>query len=509
MRAMRSLAVVAVLAAVTACGPAPTPPAVPVTPADDGDCPAGVTCHDTLPDVIDGDTAGGTTALAGYACAPGADDTGPERIHRVPVDAAGVLTVVLDDGAADVNVDVRILGSLDAAACVAAGTPDAAAPVEPGFAYVVFDTWADAAGDALAGPFSAHLTLAPPDDTPPDDTPPDDTPPDDQSDCPAGVTCIDTLPATVSGTTVDGAAGFDGYACAPSTDESGPELVYRVAVPAAGVLTVALDAGLEAGPTDVDVHILSADDPSACLARNDQRAAAHVDAGEAWVVLDSYVRADGTDGEGPFSATFSFLPDGDAGPDGFGPDALVAAGVPADVAALAVRAYNAAKAQDLTDSTVFSVIDFAMPSWEKRLWIVDLATGALLINDHVSHGSGSNTAGDPAMADAFSNTPGSNQTSLGLSRTAETYQGNHGYSLRLDGLEGSNDNMRSRAIVMHGATYAEDDFLAQNGYLGRSNGCFAVAQSRSAAVIDVVKEGTLIFAYYPQDAWLTSSPFLQ
>ena len=69
--------------------------------------------------------------------------------------------------------------------------------------------------------------------------------------------------------------------------------------------------------------------------------------------------------------------------------------------------------------------------------------------------------------------------------------------------------MRDRAIVMHGAEYAEDSFVDDNGYLGRSNGCPAVAQSRSAAIIDFVKEGTLIVSYYPDSSWLESSPFLQ
>jgi hypothetical protein len=113
------------------------------------------------------------------------------------------------------------------------------------------------------------------------------------------------------------------------------------------------------------------------------------------------------------------------------------------------------------------------------------------------------------MADTFSNTPNSNMSSLGLSRTAETYEGSNGYSLRLDGLEDSNDNMRDRFIVMHGASYAEDAFVDRNGYLGRSNGCPAMAASRSSEVIDLVQQGTLLFSYFPDDAWLNSSPFLR
>ena len=323
--------------------------------------------------------------------------------------------------------------------------------------------------------------------------------------CPVGVRCIDALPHVEDSTTAGGASAWDAYGCG-AQNESGPELVYRVRLPGPGTLRVALDDTLEdTGDTDVDVHVLSAQDPTACLARGDRVASALVDGEFAWVAFDSFVFLDGTVGAGAFAATFTFTPRG-ATPH---VDVLTAAGVAPEVAALAARAYDAARDQGLTDSDIFSVIDFSLPSTERRLWIVDVATGALVMHDRVAHGSGSNSASNAAMASTFSNTPGSNQSSLGLARFAETYQGSHGYSLRIDGLEDSNDNMRSRAIVMHGAAYAEDQFVDDNGYLGRSNGCPAVAQSRSAATIDVVKEGTLLFSYFPDDDWLQTSTFLQ
>ncbi len=330
----------------------------------------------------------------------------------------------------------------------------------------------------------------------------------DDAGCPADVVCITSLPATVSGTTTGGSQEHDAYACG-AQDESGPERVYRVTLPAPGTLVVTLDDALEdAADTDVDVHILSSREADACRARGDRRAFASfasTDALEAWVVLDSYVDADGSVGAGAFSASFVFSPVLDD------PSAavLTAVGVRDEVAALAMHAYAAALSQDLTDSATFSVIDYSLPSTALRLWVVDVATGALLVNDRVTHGSGSNSADDPAVADAFSNEPGSFQSSLGLARTAETYEGSNGYSLRLDGLESANSNMRDRAIVMHGALYAEDSFVDENGYLGRSNGCPAVAMSRSADVIDLVKEGTLVFSYYPDAAWLAGSEFLQ
>jgi hypothetical protein len=198
-----------------------------------------------------------------------------------------------------------------------------------------------------------------------------------------------------------------------------------------------------------------------------------------------------------------------ATPDGGPSNPLAAAGVPPVVAALALTAYTNGRAQNLTQSPVFTVIDFSQPSYHRRLWTVDMDHGTLLVNDRVAHGSGSGSANDDAMADSFSNIPGSNQSSLGLCLTAETYDGSNGYSLRLDGQEDSNSNMRDRAIVVHGAWYCEDDFVDQNGYLGRSSGCPAVAASRSADFIDVIKDGTLMWAYYPDQEWLDSSPFLQ
>ncbi len=290
------------------------------------------------------------------------------------------------------------------------------------------------------------------------------------------------------------------YSCAPGTDESGPERVYRVTLPGPGSLTVTLDPALESGTTDVDVHILSSRAANACLDRGDRNAFASFTSTTAWVTLDSYVRANGDLGAGAFSAAFTFQAAGN--------NPLLGAGVPPQVAALALTAYNNANQQNLTSGPIFSVIDFSQPSTHQRLWTVNMDSGELLVHDRVAHGSGSNSPSDPAMASTFSNTPGSNMSSLGLFMGAETYQGTHGYSLRLDGLEPSNSNMRERAIVVHGASYAEDDFVSQNGYLGRSNGCPALAQSRSTAFIDVIKQGSLLFAYFPDPVWLNSSPFL-
>jgi hypothetical protein len=152
-----------------------------------------------------------------------------------------------------------------------------------------------------------------------------------------------------------------------------------------------------------------------------------------------------------------------------------------------------------------TVIDYSRPSTEPRMWVYDIQTHELLFHELVSHGRGSGKT----MATAFSNAVESNMTSLGLFRTAEAYVGHNGYSLRLDGLEkGTNDNARDRAIVIHGAPYVNAATAKANGYLGRSLGCPAVRPEIARQLIDTVKGGGLVFAYYPDRAWLGNSVYL-
>lgn len=160
---------------------------------------------------------------------------------------------------------------------------------------------------------------------------------------------------------------------------------------------------------------------------------------------------------------------------------------------------------DVDDPSTLTVIDFSEASPKERLWVYDLRARKLLFQEVVSHGRGSGVS----LAKSFSNVPESNQSSLGLYRTAETYVGKHGYSLRLDGLDkGFNDNARARAIVMHAADYVNPATARANGYLGRSLGCPAIRPAISRQLIDTVKDGSLLFAYYPDEAWLTESDYL-
>lgn len=152
-----------------------------------------------------------------------------------------------------------------------------------------------------------------------------------------------------------------------------------------------------------------------------------------------------------------------------------------------------------------AVIDYSRPSTEPRLWLLDVEAGRVLKVEHVAHGRGSGEN----HATRFSNVEGSFQTSLGLYVAAETYHGGNGYSLRLDGLDpGFNDRARERLIVIHGAPYVDPDLAARQGRLGRSFGCPALRPEVAREVIDQLKDGQMVFAYYPDPDWLASSPNL-
>lgn len=183
------------------------------------------------------------------------------------------------------------------------------------------------------------------------------------------------------------------------------------------------------------------------------------------------------------------------------PDASV------EVLALALEARECAAAKGVAPAAErLAVIDYSRPSTEPRLWVFDLADEPrLLYAEHVAHGKGSGEN----VAQSFSNREGSQQSSLGLFLTAETYHGGNGHSLRLDGLEsGTNDLARERLIVMHGAPYVDPDLAQRQGRLGRSFGCPAVREEVAQEVIDTLRGGQLLFAYYPDSDWLTASPFL-
>ncbi len=172
---------------------------------------------------------------------------------------------------------------------------------------------------------------------------------------------------------------------------------------------------------------------------------------------------------------------------------------------LGLEAYAKARQEDLDKRQILTIVDYTKPSTARRLWVLDLNTHTVLFNDYVAHGQ--NSGGN--YANAFSDSPGSLASSLGVFLTESTYSGKHGYSLRIKGLEkGFNDRAESRDIVFHRADYATAKFAQAHGRLGRSWGCFAVSPAIADSLIHTIKNGTLVFAYYPDPSWLAKSQFL-
>ena len=173
----------------------------------------------------------------------------------------------------------------------------------------------------------------------------------------------------------------------------------------------------------------------------------------------------------------------------------------------ALKGYGFMKsAGELGSKNIISIIDFSKPSSQKRLFIIDLANCKVLFNTYVAHGMQSGAA----FANQFSNIPESNKSSLGFYETLSTYNGGNGYSLRLQGMEkGFNDNANKRAIVIHGAGYVDEGLIRSQGYIGRSYGCPALPQRLHKAVIDVIKNGTCLFIFSPNNNYLSHSKMLK
>ena len=178
-----------------------------------------------------------------------------------------------------------------------------------------------------------------------------------------------------------------------------------------------------------------------------------------------------------------------------------------DVLDLALRARESAALKGLLkDRRTLTVIDYSRPSVVPRFWVFDLVARKLLFEERVAHGRNS---GD-IMATRFSNAESSLETSLGLFVTRDVYVGAHGKSLRLEGLEpGFNDRALARAIVIHGADYVSPAAVRALGFLGRSFGCPALSRQIAPRVIERLRGGSPVFAFFPDAHWLASSRFLQ
>lgn len=173
---------------------------------------------------------------------------------------------------------------------------------------------------------------------------------------------------------------------------------------------------------------------------------------------------------------------------------------------VSLDAYFHARQRHLTDKPLLTIVDYSEPSAKRRLAVADVQTGKVLFYTYVAHGKGSGLD----YATHFSNQPGSDASSLGVYLTGQTYNGEHGYSLRLHGLSPHfNGAAYRRDIVVHSAWYVSRAFAREHGRMGRSWGCFALSRRVESAVVKLIRNGTVLVGYYPDPKWLEFLPFLK
>jgi hypothetical protein len=160
----------------------------------------------------------------------------------------------------------------------------------------------------------------------------------------------------------------------------------------------------------------------------------------------------------------------------------------------------------LQNPNIVTIADYSQSSNKKRLYVIDLLNKKLLFNTYVAHGR--NTGEE--FAKFFSNKLGSLKSSLGFYVTEQPVTGSHtGFSLLIEGLEkGINDNALRRAIIIHAAEYATENFIKKYGRLGRSEGCPALPPDMNKPIIETIKGGTCLFIYNPNDSYICQSSLL-
>lgn len=173
---------------------------------------------------------------------------------------------------------------------------------------------------------------------------------------------------------------------------------------------------------------------------------------------------------------------------------------------MAIKGYEELRQTgQLLNPSVLTIIDFSKPSTEERLFVLDIDSMKVLYKTYVAHGRNSGTL----YAKKFSNKTGSHMSSIGFYITGDTYSGDNGYSLKLNGLEkGINDKAAQRAIVVHGAYYVTPSFASTKGYIGRSFGCPALPQKISKPIIDAIKDGSCLFIYGRSEIYKRKSHLL-
>ncbi len=184
---------------------------------------------------------------------------------------------------------------------------------------------------------------------------------------------------------------------------------------------------------------------------------------------------------------------------------LAALGLSQEVFEKALSGYQSLYNDSLLSKPEFlSIADFSQSANIKRLYVIDMINCKVLFHTYVAHGRNS---GDE-YACSFGNKAESYKSSLGFYLTGNTYQGAHGLSLRLKGCEaGINDHAEARGIVIHGADYVSDQFIRKNGRLGRSHGCPAVPENLCRPIVNSIKDGSVLFIFYPDTNYFKQSVF--
>lgn len=168
----------------------------------------------------------------------------------------------------------------------------------------------------------------------------------------------------------------------------------------------------------------------------------------------------------------------------------------------AFEGYSQLETQGKILNKVLTIVDFSFSSTKERMWVIDMENKQVILQTLVSHGMNSGQE----FAKYFSNENESFKSSLGFFITGETYTGKHGLSLKLDGQEyGLNHKARERAVVVHGAEYVSKTLIKKQGFLGRSQGCPAVAPEVATNLINTIKNKSVLFIYHPTRMYVTKS----
>jgi len=182
---------------------------------------------------------------------------------------------------------------------------------------------------------------------------------------------------------------------------------------------------------------------------------------------------------------------------------LSATGINTNAVELAMKAYKYAMSKQKI-KPILTIVDFSEPSQNKRMIIYDLKNHTVLYQGRVSHGKGSGFI----YPIYFSNKKNSYASSLGIFVTGKTYYGGSGYSLRISGIEkGINNKVKERHIVFHSSHHVSDEYVERYHHVGRSLGCFAISPDNAKAILDIIRNGTVVFAYAEpelHDPYLTS-----